>query len=278
MFKRIGIVGAGFMGTSFALGVKEKFPGTKTIAFARRDASFRRLKKLKVFDAVRRSLDEVVSGCDLLVLSLPVTVIGDYFERIAPHVKKNTVILDLGSTKEQIMRSAKKHLKCPENFVGCHPLCGSEEHGAGAATKHLYKNSLCIITSSPRSQSTKKVSRLWKRIGAQVRFLSASRHDKILSAVSHLPHVLAFSLAQAVPRTHHAFAPLSFREMTRIASSSPDVWCDIFSANRGNITKDIAACVRVLNAFKRDIEKGRKKQILSSLSRANKKIESLQKP
>lgn len=263
------------MGASFALALKEKHPDTEIVAFARSDSSFKRLKKLSIADKVTKRLEDVSKNCDLIVLSLPVTLIEEYLEKISSFLKKDAIIIDLGSTKHAITLAAQKQLKYPQNFVGCHPLCGSEKHGAESADKNLYKQALCVITSPESYRSTKKIKRLWISLGAKVKFLDPFTHDKMLSAVSHLPHILSFTLAQLVPTSYHEFAGPSFGEMTRIASSNPQLWCDIFSVNRNNLIKDLTRYIRLLEEFKGQLEKNHINQIYFSLQQANKKIKPL---
>ena len=275
MFKRVSIIGAGFMGASLAIVLKERYPKTKISVFARNDISFKRLKKLKIADRVTKRLEDIVVDADLVVLSLPVTLIVEYFTKISALLKKDTIVMDLGSTKHAIIVAAQKQLKYPQNFVGCHPLCGSEKHGAQAARADLYKGALCIITSPESYQATKKVKKLWKALGVKVKFLNPITHDKMLSAVSHLPHILSFTLAQLVPSSYHEVAGPSFWEMTRIAASSPQLWCDIFSVNRNNLIQDISQYIRFLEEYKGYLEKNQMNKIYFLLQRANKKINPL---
>ncbi|MCK4810385.1 MAG: prephenate dehydrogenase [Candidatus Omnitrophica bacterium] len=271
MFKRVGIIGVGLMGGSFALAFKEKFPQSKTVGFARKESSFKRLKKIDILDEVSSDLKKVVKGSDLLVLALPVSLIVDYLELIAPFLGKETVVMDLGSTKREIHRVAKKLLPKRDNFVGCHPLCGSEKSGAEYAYKDLYKGTLCLITSASKNKNVKNIRMVWKAFGAKVRFLTPGMHDKILSYISHFPHILSFSLTKLVPSKFYQFSSLSFHDMTRVSASAARLWTEIFLSNQQNINKNISEFVEILGTFKNLIEEGKEKELFSFIKAINRK-------
>lgn len=271
MFKRVGIIGVGLMGGSFALAFKEKFPQSKIVGFARKASSFKRLKKMDILDEVSSDLKKVVKGSDLLVLALPVSLIVDYLELTAPFLGKETVVMDLGSTKRGIHRVAKKLLPKRDNFVGCHPLCGSEKSGAEYAYKDLYKGTLCLITSAPKNKNVKNIRVVWKAFGAKVRFLTPGMHDKILSYISHFPHILSFSLTKLVPSKFYQFSSPSFHDMTRVSASAARLWTDIFLSNQQNINKNISEFVEILETFKNLIEEGREKELFSFIKAINDK-------
>lgn len=274
MFNRVGIVGVGLMGGSFALAYKKRFPESFISGFARSQSSYRKLKNLKIVDRVSKDLKEVVANSDLLVLGLPVYAIIEYLKIIVPYLRKDTVMMDLGSTKVEIEETAQAVLPYPYNFVGCHPLCGGEKSGPEYARKDLYKNSLCIITSSKRRKSTQKIKRLWERFGAEVCFMSPSEHDRVISYVSHLPHIISFGLIELIPRNYYPFSSSSFREMTRIGASSAYLWRDIFLSNSKNIAQSITGYIKVLERFKELIEKKKGEQLFLAIKEANKKIKS----
>ncbi|MCD6583578.1 MAG: prephenate dehydrogenase/arogenate dehydrogenase family protein [Candidatus Omnitrophica bacterium] len=270
MFKKIGIIGVGLMGGSFSLAFKEKFPQVEIIGFARNINSLRKLKRLRIVDKATQDLKEVVKGSGLIVLALPIYLIIDYLKKIKPFITKNTIVIDLGSTKTDIHRAVKK-LSLENNFVGCHPLCGSEKSGAMYANRNLYKNSLCIITSNPKKSKVKKIKKLWESLEAKVYFLSPSYHDRVVSYLSHLPHIVSFSLAEVVPLSYCQFFPRSFLDMIRIATSSSHVWRDIFISNRKNIIESLDSFFRLLEEFKKAVANRDIKKVEKLIVRANKK-------
>ncbi|RKY33778.1 MAG: hypothetical protein DRP68_01195 [Candidatus Omnitrophota bacterium] len=270
MFKRIGIIGVGLMGGSFSLAFKEKFSQAEVLGFARNINSLRKLKRLKIVDKATQDLKEVVRGSDLIVLALPIYLIIDYLKRIKPFMNSKTIVIDLGSTKMDIHKAVKR-LSLEKNFVGCHPLCGSEKSGAMYANKDLYKNSLCIITSNPRKSKVRKIKKLWESLEAKVYFLPPAYHDRIISYLSHLPHIISFSLAEAVPLKYYRFFPRSFLDMLRVATSPPHIWNDIFISNRKNIIKSLNNFLKLLEEFKKALANRDIKKIEKLIVRANKK-------
>jgi prephenate dehydrogenase len=272
MFKKVGIIGVGLMGGSFAQAYREKFPQSKVIGFTRSRASYNRLKNLGILDAVSDDLKAVVEDSDLVVLGLPIYVIIEFFKKISPYLKRGSIVIDLGSTKKEIEEEAKRILPKDAKFVGCHPLCGSEKSGVEYARKNLYKNSLCIITSPKHHKATKTIKRLWQSLGSKVYFMDASFHDKALSYVSHLPHILSFSLARLVPKNYYKFSSASFTDMTRISSSSAYLWRDIFLSNKKNLTKNISEFIEILKDFKRLIEKNKERELFLTIKKINQKI------
>jgi len=270
MFKRVGIIGVGFMGGSFSLAYKKRFPSSQIIGFARNDKSFYKLKRLKIVDEVFKDLKKVVD-VDLVVLGLPVKKIEEYLLKIDPFLKKNTIVIDLGSTKKNIEREAKK-LKYANNFVACHPLCGSEKSGAEFAQDNLYENNICVITSSPKRRSTQKIKKMWQALGMRVIFMSADFHDKVLAYLSHLPHLISFSLVKTVPSNFFSFNLRSFQDLTRIAKSNIYLWKEIFFANRKNIIKVLTHFINTLEDFKKILEKKDGKALEKLLKKINKKV------
>lgn len=274
--KKIAIIGVGFMGGSLALGLRKKFPRVKIWGFARSQKSFQKLKRLGFLNRVERDLASLVSDSDLIVFGLPVKTICSYFKKIRPFLKKGAIVIDLGSTKKLIQASAKKSLPSAVNFVGCHPLAGSEKKGAEFSRANLYQNSVCLITASAKSKSAQEVKRLWKKLGCRVVFISAAEHDKVLSAISHLPHVLAFSLTKFIPERCLKFSTASFKDLTRISKSPASLWADIFSSNRKNIAKDLNAYIKVLKQYQNLLKKNDSQALFKLIEKANRKQERVQ--
>lgn len=257
------------MGGSFAMAVKEKFPGIRISGFARNQRSYERLRKFKFLDRVTKDLEGIVSKNRLLVMGLPVYVIIDYFAKISPFTNKDSVIMDMGSTKAEIHRAASGLLRPRGGFVGCHPLCGSEKKGAEHSRADLYSDADCIITSSQRNGNALLIKELWENLGAKTYFMTPGKHDKVLSSISHLPHVVSFCLSLATPVGYTDFNTKSFSDMSRISSSDAAVWRDIFLSNRENIGGDIDKLTGILTEFRELIKDGQSGGLLSLIKRAN---------
>lgn len=269
--KKVAIIGVGVMGGSLALALRSKFPHIDIWGYARSKKSFTRLNKLKVVNRVEQDLEKVVAGADLVVLSLPIYAIIDYFERISSFLKKGAIVIDLGSSKELIEKAARKKLPRKVSFVGCHPLCGSEKSGAQFSHKNLYKGAFCLITSPCKAKASKTVKKLWVSLGSKVRFVSPVTHDKMLSSISHLPHIISFALTDFVPRDYMRLSLASLKDLTRISNSPPYVWADIFLSNKKNVLKDIKEFMRVLKKIESALRQGDKKKIIDIITKINDK-------
>ena len=269
--KKIAILGVGFMGGSLSLALRSKFPKSEVWGYARSKKSYDKLRKLKILDKVDRDYKKVVNGADLVVLALPVEIIVDYLKRIAHLLKRGSIVFDLGSSKYLIEKGAHKYLPKSVGFVGCHPLCGSEKSGAEFSRKGLYKNSLCLITSSPKAAPTKVVAKLFKKLGSEVVFIKPDYHDKVLSSVSHLPHLISFSLSEATPSAYLKFASGSFRDLTRISSSPAGIWAQIFISNKKNILNDLNRFMKVLKKYEALLKKNNEAKIIALIERAHSK-------
>ncbi len=268
--KKIAILGVGFMGGSLALALGKKFPSKAIWGYARSKKSFARLKKLKVVGQLSQDLKKVVKDADIVALAMPVEVIIDYFKRISPFLKEEAIVFDLGSSKNAIQKSAGKYLPKRVSFIGCHPLCGSEKAGARFADRNLYKDCLCLITT-PSSKAAKVVKGLWEALGAKVVFMSSQRHDKILSFVSHLPHLISFAFSDSVPKNYEKFASASFNDLTRISVSPAVVWAEIFLSNKKNILSDLNKFRKSLKRFESLLKKNDKEAVIELVSKINSK-------
>ncbi|MDP2922532.1 MAG: prephenate dehydrogenase [Candidatus Omnitrophota bacterium] len=275
LIKKIAILGVGFMGGSLALGLRKIFPKARIYGYARSRSSYEKLSRLNILSGVEQDLRKVIENSDIVVLAFPVYVIVDYFKRISPFLKKGAIVFDVGSSKALIEKSARRYLPKNVYFIGCHPLCGSDKSGAEFSKTDLYKDALCLITSSPSNNAIKVVKDIWERLGSKVVFVSASRHDKILSSISHLNHIISFSITNSILDSYLNFASPSLKDMTRISNSPSFVWADIFLSNKKNILKDIKRFTRILRKFEKLIAQGKKEQIIKLIEKANKKQKSL---
>jgi len=269
--KKVGILGVGFMGGSLSLALRKRFPGVSICGFARSRESYEKLKRIKVLSRVERDLKNVVENADLVVLALPVEVVINYFKKIVPFLKKGAIVFDLGSSKGIIEKNITKCLPRGVSFVGCHPLSGSEKSGAEFSKKDLYQGGVCLITSSPQGKATKRVKKIWEKLGSKVIFVSPQRHDEFLSYSSHLPHLISFSLTKGFSKDHLKFISQSFKDLTRISLSPASVWSEIFLSNEKNILADLNKFIKTLKEFESLIKKNDKNKLLSLIKKINAK-------
>lgn len=244
IFNKIAIVGTGLIGGSLGLAIKKRGLAREVVGVSRRQKSITRALKLGVIDKGSRSLD-VIEGADLVVLAMPVGAILSSAPAIARHTGAGCIVTDVGSTKEQVVSSLTRIFP---GFVGSHPLAGSEKRGVSHSHPGLFNNSVCIVTpvAKTRAEAVRKVRKLWICVGARVVFLDPGKHDRALSLISHLPHVVAFSLMNAVPARFLNLSPPSLREITRVAASDGELWSDIMYSNKKNILAAIGSFRREL--------------------------------
>ena len=269
--KKVSIIGMGLMGGSLALALRKAFPDFDVWGYARSVESFKRVDKY-LPGRVERDLGKLIKDADIVFLSLPVYAIIEYFGKIAPFLKEGTIVCDLASTKAQIEKGAKQYLPKHVKFVGCHPLCGSEKSGVENASPDLYKDAVCVITAKETRKETKIVAGTWEALGMTIKFIGARTHDELMSAFSHLPHAISFSLVRAVdvPAGHVDLLPPSWKSMTRIAQSPAAVWVDIFLSNKKNLLKDIKRFQTALKELAVSVKAGEKDKIEQTIKQANK--------
>lgn len=269
--KKISIIGVGFMGGSLALDLHEVFPCTRLTGYARSQSAFDRLSKLSILDNVEQDLAKALKNSDIVALAMPVFAIIDFFKKIAPFLKDGAIVFDLGSSKELVEKAAAKFLPKNVYFVGCHPLAGSEKGGAQFAKAGLYRDTVCIITAPCSLPAAKTIKELWESVGAKVIFMPSSKHDKILSIVSHLNHIISFAATLNIPDNYLKFSPPSLKDLTRISNSPARVWADIFISNKANILKDVDKFIGVLETFKKLISGNKKNALTRLIEKINKK-------
>lgn len=255
MIRRLAIVGVGLLGGSVAKAARARGLAGEVVGVGRDASRLAPALAEGVLDRATTDLAAGVRDADLVLLAAPVLAI----ERLLPAVWRaagdGAVVTDVGSTKRDIVRAAERLAEArPLAFVGGHPMAGSERSGYGVARADLFQGATVIVTPTDRTEprAVKTVSGLWEALGARVAALDPESHDQAVAAVSHLPHLVACALMDGVAR-HAAealpFAARGFRDTTRIAASDPDVWTEIFLANRDALRARLADFRRSLEAL-----------------------------
>ena len=246
---KLVIFGVGLIGGSLALALKRKHMAPHIVGIGRPNDSLQTALDMGVIDAVETDPAKALANADMAIIAVPVAQTPDILKAIAPHLNPNTIITDVGSTKSDVTQHALAILgKNAAQFVPGHPIAGAEKSGVTAARADLFdgKNVVLTPTENTSPQAIKAVRELWEAAGARVSEMSASSHDGIFAAVSHLPHLLAFALVDEIASRPNAaqlfaFAAGGFRDFTRIAGSSPEMWRDISLANRESLLSEISA-------------------------------------
>ncbi len=250
------------------MAIKKKKLANEIIGVSRQEKTLFLAKKKDVIDKGSQDIS-VVSEADLVILSAPVEAILKLAPLIAKVIPPGCIVCDVGSTKQEIVSKLDKLFS---NYVGAHPLAGSEKRGVLNSRADIFNGSLCILTPTKKTNTTAflKIKKLWGCLGAQVICLSSGAHDRIAAYISHLPHIAAFSLSGAVPQGYLKFASTGFKDTTRIAASDAEIWSDIFLSNQKNILKAIDAFQDSLSKIKSAIIKRDRKTIDKFLGQANK--------
>ncbi|MEI7842002.1 MAG: prephenate dehydrogenase/arogenate dehydrogenase family protein [Gallionellaceae bacterium] len=253
--QKIVIFGVGLIGGSFALALRKANAVSEVVGFGRSQATLEQAKQLGIVDRIGSDVASEVNNADLILLATPVAQMTELFTRIAPHLGANTLITDGGSTKGDVVAAARAHLgEKISQFIPAHPIAGGEKSGAAAALPDLYQGKRVVLTPLPEN-STADVARVrqaWELCGANVSELTPQEHDEVFAAVSHLPHLLSFALVHDLAQRDNrdqllSFAASGFRDFTRIAASSPEMWRDICMANREALLRELQQYTAELN-------------------------------
>jgi len=261
-FGVVSIVGVGLIGASLGLALKGAGVVREVIGVGRSSANLDQAKKMGAIDRVA-DLAEAVQSSQWVVLCVPVAQMRSIFAQLEPHLGSNTLITDAGSTKCDVILAAKEVLgKKVCQFVPAHPIAGGAQHGAAAARADLFQGKQTIICQLQENSAADValVEEFWKVLGSNIKRISAVQHDAIYAAVSHLPHILSYALMASVLNSEDAeqklgHAGAGFRDFTRIAASSPEMWRDICIANKQAILKELDQYLSVTGRLREMIAK-----------------------
>ena len=243
LINRLAIIGVGLIGGSLARVLREKGEVGEIVGIGRGAANLQRAVELGVIDRYDHDLATGVAGADLVFIATPVCTIASITEAIAPFLVPGAIVTDGGSVKEEIVAACEPHMPAGRHFVGGHPIAGTEKSGVDASFSTLYKGKRCILTPTPATdaRALEKVSAMWQLAGSEVVLMDPVKHDKVVAAISHLPHMVAYSLVNSVGDYEGCdenilkYSAGGFRDFTRIASSDPVMWRDIALQNRSAV-------------------------------------------
>jgi len=253
---KLAIVGTGLIGGSFSLALKQAGAVREVLGVGRNPARLTVARELGLIDRAVHWAEAGLADC--ILLALPVGETEAVLKQLAPHLKAGAIVTDAGSTKVNVVAAARAVLGDRfADFVPGHPIAGSEQSGPGAARADLYQGKKVVLTpqADTRADAVATVQALWEAAGAQVETLDADLHDRVFAAVSHLPHLAAFALVDELAQradgdTFFHYAASGFRDFTRIAGSSPEMWRDIALANREALLTELDAYVAALQALR----------------------------
>jgi prephenate dehydrogenase len=253
-FKKIVIFGVGLIGGSFALALRKAHAAGEVVGFGRSAQTLAQARQLGIIDRIGQDAAAEVGDADLVLLATPVGQMAELMARIAPYLGAHTLVTDGGSTKSDVVRDAYAQLGSKvAQFVPAHPIAGTEQSGPAAARADLYLDKKVVLTPLPENSAAAvaRVQAAWQACGANIHKLTHAEHDAVFAAVSHLPHLLSFALVHDLAQRDNrdvllSFAASGFRDFTRIAASSPEMWRDICLSNRDALLKELQIYIEEL--------------------------------
>lgn len=256
-FEQLGLIGCGLMGGSFALALKKAGLVKRVIGYSKSPSTTERARQMGVIDIEAPSALLAVSGADLVLLAVPVSATESALKAIRHLLNHNTLVMDVGSTKREVIDAARRVLKDQVGvFVPAHPIAGKEMAGVEHADSALYTGRQVILTPIEHTLTIQleRARQLWTALGCQVKLMTPEAHDAAYAAVSHLPHMIAFALMNAIrdqqqAQTFLSLAGPGFRDFTRIAASDPIVWRDILMSNKQELLAQSKYFQRALHAL-----------------------------
>ena len=285
LFRRLALIGIGLIGSSVARIARERGDiAAEVVANARTGATLDRVVELGIADRVELDPTRAAAGADCVMLCSPVGTFAPLTEAIAPHLRPGAIVTDVGSTKQSVIRDIRPRLPDRVHFVPAHPLAGTEFSGPEAGFTTLFEGRWTILTplADTDRNAVERVAELWRRCGSMVREMEPGHHDRVLAIVSHLPHLIAFTicgtaddLADESREEVLQFAASGFRDFTRIAASNPEMWRDIFLNNREALLEMLARFMEDAQAMARAVRWGDAGYIEDKVQRGRKIRRSL---
>ncbi|MCC5910554.1 MAG: prephenate dehydrogenase [Clostridiaceae bacterium] len=273
-FKRITIIGLGLIGGSMALALKKSDYNCEVIGYDVSEKTVQHAKGIGAIDVIAKNLQESVEKAELIILATPVGYYEEMLQQVGHLLSNDVIVTDVGSVKGYVAKVAEKYLPEGVQFIGGHPMAGSEKGGIEAATPFLYENAYYFLT--PRKQIAedilKKLQRFVEALGAYPVVVSVEEHDQIVAQISHIPHLTAVLLANMVDRkngiSYIPFVGGGFRDTTRIAAGNPQMWREIFLLNKEEVLDGIGTLETMLGEFKEILQKENQEEILENLQKA----------
>ena len=278
MFNQITLIGVGLMGGSLMLDLKQHKAVRHVVGIDLNVDNLNHAIKRGVIDEASTYINaESILSADLVLLATPVSTFSDICIRLEPYLSENTIVSDVGSTKQSVLHVFEQSL--PQHFERCvaaHPIAGIERSGVIAAQFNLFQNKKLILCPHKKQDpnALERIQAMWQQVGATIYHMSAVQHDAIFAAVSHLPHLLSFSYMQQILQDsknadYLTFAGSGFRDFTRIAASSPEMWRDIALDNRESLLRLLEAQQQQLNCLTNLLRQGNEHDLYNYFSQAS---------
>ena len=241
----------GLIGGSIGRSIKKINPDSEVVAVVRKKKYIKKILSRAAADQVCLDPIQGIKGADWIILATPPESFAPVLKKIKPFIHRRQIITDVGSVKGYVMKTYRRILKNDFTYIGSHPIAGSEKSGIEASQDWLFKGTLCIVTPDQNTTKTtlRKTLGFWKKMGSTTMVKTEQEHDRIFAHLSHLPHILSFCLAKTVEKRGELnhLAGEAWRDMTRVANSSPELWTEIIRLNKDNI-------IRLLNQYKQQLD------------------------
>jgi len=276
-YKQLGLVGCGLMGASFALALQDKGLVQRVVGFSPSEGTRQKALQRGVIHQAASSAVEAVQGADLVLIAVPVSHTADCLRDIAPHLQPGCLLMDVGSTKTDVVAAARAALGSHiGSFLPAHPIAGKAQAGVDHAEGALYQDRALILTPLPSNTASQieQATALWQAIGSRVHVMTPEAHDQTFAAVSHVPHLLAFAQINGLLRQPEgeAFLKLAgpgFRDFSRIAAGDPTIWRDILSANRQEVLAQLSHFQVALSELEKSIQNNELEDLQRLVSQAS---------
>jgi cyclohexadieny/prephenate dehydrogenase len=285
LFRRLALIGVGLIGSSIAHVARRRGDiAAEIVATARSEATRATVARLGLADRVFADPGATVAGADCVILCTPVGAYADIAAAIAPHLATDAILTDVGSTKQSVIRDVGPLVPEGVHFVPAHPIAGTEHSGPEAGFAELFEGRYCILTPPPGTDATAvdKVAELWRRAGSMVEMMEPGHHDRVMAIVSHLPHLIAFTICGTADDLQDEsmkdvlrFAASGFRDFTRIAASDPVMWRDVFLNNREALLEMTQRFTEDMTAMARAVRWGDDAYIIDKIERGRRIRRSL---
>ncbi len=276
LFNRLVIAGVGLIGGSLGLAARERGLVREVVGFGRTEGNLKVALERGILTSYTFDPAEAARGCDLLLLAVPVEATGPVAQQFIPFLPAGCIITDAGSVKAPVVNVMEPLLPPTMSFVGAHPIAGTEHSGAAAAFATLFDNRLCVLTPTTRTnpEALARIRALWAGVGMRVEEMDMYVHDQVLARVSHLPHIIAFSVMNALRAAHLSgvdplgYAGSAFEGLTRVASSPVEMWRDICQSNRDALHAALTEFETALAQMKASIASGDKDALSHAMNDA----------
>lgn len=269
----MAILGVGLIGGSVARALKKAELCSHIVGYGRSCANLDDALRLGVVDSIEQGAKAACKGADLIVLATPVETFKSLLAEIAPALEPGAIVIDAGSIKGALVREMEAMMPTGVSFLGCHPIAGSERSGVQASTDDLFEGALCVLTPTGKTDSAAldTVSSLWESFGCMVESMDPDEHDRVYSAVSHFPHLVAYAIVNAASAevgNSIRYAGAGFKDTTRIAMSPAELWKNICMMNRGNVSGMIGRMIEELSRMKDMLDGSDEKGLYETFNRA----------